>query len=250
VPVCRSDACAPDEPFEVRGIRRNGAGAGIVQSPATGQASGRRAARDATVHAVRIISRGLSRNLPPVLGIVRGGRPLSVIRWLATVRVISDDGSGGTEPRCLAGHSLLSDARFQVLCSPIGPYPRSADLPVRKRGDLRATLDATELKPRQDPLDESWHGKALPAPSLRLGTSDPPGAALSPIYSARYRARVTRRDQVNDRLPPLPIMARLVARIGAPTLEDYRRAYAGCGAPWPGDDEIRRRHPVAADPAA
>ena len=187
MPVCRSDACAPDEPFEVRGIRRNGAGAGIVQSPATGQASGRRAARDATVHAVRIISRGLSRNLPPVLGIVRGGRPLSVIRWLATVRVISDDGSGGTEPRCLAGHSLLSDARFQVLCSPIGPYPRSADLPVRKRGDLRATLNATELKPRQDPLDESWHGKALPAPSLRLGTSDPPGAALSPIYSARYR---------------------------------------------------------------
>lgn len=37
----------------------------------------------------------------------------------------------------------------------------------------------------------------------------------------------------------------MVARIGAPSLADYRRAYAGCGAPWPGDDEIRRRHPVA-----
>jgi hypothetical protein len=45
--------------------------------------------------------------------------------------------------------------------------------------------------------------------------------------------------QVDDSLPPLPspdatdaergeaIMARLVARIGAPSLEDYRRAYAG-----------------------
>jgi hypothetical protein len=41
------------------------------------------------------------------------------------------------------------------------------------------------------------------------------------------------------------IMARFVARYGAPRLEDYRRAYAGCGVPWPGDEEIRRRHPVA-----
>jgi len=45
-------------------------------------------------------------------------------------------------------------------------------------------------------------------------------------------------------------MARLVAWVGAPSLADYRRAYAGCGIPWPGDEEIRRRHPVAADPAA
>ncbi|MGH3980424.1 MAG: hypothetical protein ACRDRZ_15690 [Pseudonocardiaceae bacterium] len=68
--------------------------------------------------------------------------------------------------------------------------------------------------------------------------------------------------RVDEGLPPLPgpdatddergraIMARMVAPVGAPTLEDYRRAYAGCGAPWPGDDEIRRRHPVATDPAA
>jgi hypothetical protein len=45
------------------------------------------------------------------------------------------------------------------------------------------------------------------------------------------------------------IMARLVTRVGAPSLADYRRAYAGCGVPWPGDEEIWRRHPVAADPA-
>lgn len=46
------------------------------------------------------------------------------------------------------------------------------------------------------------------------------------------------------------IMARMVARFGSPSLEDYRRAYAGFGAEWPGDDEIRRRHPVAPDTAA
>lgn len=46
------------------------------------------------------------------------------------------------------------------------------------------------------------------------------------------------------------IMARMVARYGAPTVEDYRRAYAGFGAEWPGDDEIRRRHIVAPDTAA
>lgn len=40
------------------------------------------------------------------------------------------------------------------------------------------------------------------------------------------------------------------ARYGAPTLEDYRRAYAGFGADWPGDEEIRRRHIVAPDTAA
>lgn len=68
--------------------------------------------------------------------------------------------------------------------------------------------------------------------------------------------------QVDEGLPPLPdpaatdderaraVMARMVARVGAPSLADYRRAYAGCGAPWPGDDEIRRRHPVADNPAA
>lgn len=46
------------------------------------------------------------------------------------------------------------------------------------------------------------------------------------------------------------IMAGMVARYGAPTLEDYRRAYAGFGAEWPGDEEIRRRHIVAPDTAA
>jgi hypothetical protein len=44
------------------------------------------------------------------------------------------------------------------------------------------------------------------------------------------------------------IVARMVARHGAPTIEDYRRVYQQSGVAWPGDEEVRRRHPVA--PAA
>jgi hypothetical protein len=74
-------------------------------------------------------------------------------------------------------------------------------------------------------------------------------------------ARVTQHPVAAAGLPPLPspsaspaeradaVMDRLVARLGGmPSLEDYRRAYASCGAPWPGDDVIRQRHRVA--PAA
>lgn len=46
------------------------------------------------------------------------------------------------------------------------------------------------------------------------------------------------------------IEARMLARHGAPSLDEYRQVYAACGLDWPGDDEIRRSHPVAADPAA
>lgn len=35
---------------------------------------------------------------------------------------------------------------------------------------------------------------------------------------------------------------------GAPApLSVYRRAYAAAGVPWPGDDEVRRRHRVTVD---
>lgn len=64
-----------------------------------------------------------------------------------------------------------------------------------------------------------------------------------------------------DGLPPRPapdasdderaraFEARQAARFGAPSLEHFRRAYAGFGAEWPGDDVIRQRHLVA-DPTA
>ena len=88
----------------------------------------------------------------------------------------------------------------------------------------------------------------------RTDQADRTRAAFRRFIPPATVARVTRQHQVDDSLPPLPSPdatdAELVARIGAASLEDYRRACAGCGAPWPGDDGIRRRHPVAADPAA
>lgn len=68
---------------------------------------------------------------------------------------------------------------------------------------------------------------------------------------------MTTEQRAGRELPPLAppgasdeeraraIEARIIARKGgAPPLEGYRRAYAGLGLEWPGDDEIRRRHPV------
>lgn len=40
------------------------------------------------------------------------------------------------------------------------------------------------------------------------------------------------------------VVARMVQRHGAPGLEHYRAVYANLGVPWPGDEEIRRIHPV------
>ncbi|MBV9164045.1 MAG: hypothetical protein JO309_07835 [Pseudonocardiales bacterium] len=41
------------------------------------------------------------------------------------------------------------------------------------------------------------------------------------------------------------ITQRMADRFGAPTLAHYRRVYESCDQPWPGDEEIRRRFPVA-----
>jgi hypothetical protein len=68
---------------------------------------------------------------------------------------------------------------------------------------------------------------------------------------------IQQEHQLGAGLPPLAapdasdhersqaIVARMVARFGAPTIEDYHRVYDQSGVPWPGDEEIRRRHPVA-----
>ncbi len=78
------------------------------------------------------------------------------------------------------------------------------------------------------------------------------------VPTTGYRAHVTQQQhQLGECLPPLAapdasdderaraIEARMVARHGAPSIEDYRRAYDGFGAEWPGEQEIRRRHLVA-----
>lgn len=38
---------------------------------------------------------------------------------------------------------------------------------------------------------------------------------------------------------------RMADRFGAPTLEHYRRVYQALRQPWPGDENIRARYPVA-----
>lgn len=43
----------------------------------------------------------------------------------------------------------------------------------------------------------------------------------------------------------IEISQMMAERFGAPTLAHYRKAYDSNGTPWPGDDYIRRNHPVA-----
>jgi hypothetical protein len=161
-------------------------------------------------------------------------------------------GCAGSACRTRSGHRDRAAS-----CRRSGPHRHHADRAVVVSGGGGGELNPGKIHSMNPgSVKPCLHHHFASAPAIRLGRhfrrSIPPATV----------AQVTRRDQVNDRLPPLPspdatdaergkaIMARLVARIGAPTLEDYRRAYAGCGAPWPGDDEIRRRHPVAADSAA
>lgn len=40
-------------------------------------------------------------------------------------------------------------------------------------------------------------------------------------------------------------LGRIIELTGTPSLDDYRRVYDTQGLPWPGDDEIRARYPVA-----
>ena len=76
--------------------------------------------------------------------------------------------------------------------------------------------------------------------------------------TVRYRGPVSEQHTAaHDGLPPLApsdasdderaraVVARFVARFGAPPLEEYRRVYTSLGLSWPGDQEIRRQFPVA-----
>jgi hypothetical protein len=104
-----------------------------------------------------------------------------------------------------------------------------------------------------------------PAHPLLTGTSYQTSEDLSALGSWRVRygewVSSEQREARVD-LPPLPapsadadergraVMARWVARHGAPSLEHYRRVYEQAGLEWPGDDEVCRRHFVAAGPIA
>lgn len=62
-------------------------------------------------------------------------------------------------------------------------------------------------------------------------------------------SRQGRRHQPPDRDSEVDAaFERLLARSGLPDIEEYRRVYESFGIPWPGDDEVRRLHPVAPPP--
>ncbi|MGH8922606.1 MAG: hypothetical protein ACRD0H_30430 [Actinomycetes bacterium] len=40
-------------------------------------------------------------------------------------------------------------------------------------------------------------------------------------------------------------LASIIELTGAPGLDDYRKVFAALKLPWPGDEQIRQRYPVA-----
>lgn len=66
------------------------------------------------------------------------------------------------------------------------------------------------------------------------------GRAIADIVPATAQPTRAPRDPRH-----IQISQMMADRFGAPTLADYRRAYDSTGTPWPGDDYIRRNHPVA-----
>ena len=132
-----------------------------------------------------------------------------------------------------------------------GLYPKPEELEAvikfyRDAGGRRAVLSNVII---------DLHGKGnrirtVPMPSWAKAAIDVWAAAAGLNDGRRVFRPMNRHGQITgDVLLPQNILE-LVARYGAPTLEDYHRAYAGFGAEWPGDEEIRRRHIVAPDTAA
>lgn len=64
-----------------------------------------------------------------------------------------------------------------------------------------------------------------------------------PDYLAALEARMARRPESHARL-----VRDLTEQQGAPTLADYRKVFTAVGRPWPGEDYIRRHHPVGEAP--
>jgi antitoxin (DNA-binding transcriptional repressor) of toxin-antitoxin stability system len=65
------------------------------------------------------------------------------------------------------------------------------------------------------------------------------GRAVADIVPATAQPTRALRDPRH-----IQISQMMADRFGAPTLADYRRAYDSTCTPWPGDDYIRRNHPV------
>lgn len=84
------------------------------------------------------------------------------------------------------------------------------------------------------PLDDAV-AEAAAGEVVYLTRDGEPVAAVVPPHTAAALERLVQADAV---------LAEIVARTGAPTLEHYRRVYESLGQPWPGDDVVRRLYPV------
>jgi antitoxin (DNA-binding transcriptional repressor) of toxin-antitoxin stability system len=75
------------------------------------------------------------------------------------------------------------------------------------------------------------------------------GAVVHLVRDGRAVADIVPATAQPGRAPRDPrhiqISQMMAQRFGAPTLADYRRAYDSSRTSWPGDDYIRRNHPVA-----
>ena len=139
-----------------------------------------------------------------------------------------------------------------------GAHRHAHPLACRRRARTAGSPSQLLSEPRQH-TDHSHAISSSPAHprDFEATTSPASGARRRHPPSPVIVGPVTHHRDVDGELPPLPpadasddergraLMARFVARHGAPSLEDYRRAYAGFGVDWPGDDVIRARHPVA-----
>jgi len=98
-------------------------------------------------------------------------------------------------------------------------------------------VDAEEL-PVEDPatlaraIDRVARGEVV-----HLVRDGRPVADLVPASADSHAAQAQHAARV--------ITQRMADLFGVPTLARYRRVYESCGQLWPGDEEIRRRFPVA-----
>ncbi|MFN2494416.1 MAG: hypothetical protein ABR608_00690 [Pseudonocardiaceae bacterium] len=67
------------------------------------------------------------------------------------------------------------------------------------------------------------------------------GKSIADVVPAGSHGRISEEAWATT----VQLSTRMAVRFGAPTLAHYRRVYQALQQPWPGDEEIRARYPVA-----
>jgi len=153
--------------------------------------------------------------------------PTDVVLRYAPTRQVDHPGTRRLPPPNVS----LSDAAGR---SPGPPLPSSnAADPARM---IRVTA-AFEVSPDDPQQVAEAIARAAAGAVVHLVRD---GQAVADIVPASSQPAWAPRDPRH-----IYISQMMAERFGAPTLADYRRAYDSHSAPWPGDDYIRRHHPVA-----